>query len=236
MQPRQLPLSEIETVIRYQFRNQALLEEAFTHSSCKRENPDFEGNDFQRLEFLGDAVLGFLLADLIFERYPEMREGEMTRMRSTLTQGKVLSEIGRQYQFPKYVRTGSTEQKHGIPKSAKITEDVVEALIGAIYKDGGMEAARKTLLFLLGDLNRWLEQQRYGDNPKGELQEWIQGKDPSAVLEYRLTNQEGPSHDRLFTVEVWINDRSMGSGVGKTRKDADRNAAAQALQKLKEGS
>lgn len=225
-------LSEIETLIRYQFRNKVLLEEAFTHSSCKRENPAYEGNDFQRLEYLGDAVIGFLLADLIFERFPEMREGEMTRTRSTLTQGKVLSEIGKQYQFSKYVRTGSTEQKHGIPKSAKISEDVVEALIGAVYKDGGIEAARQTLLLLYGDLDRWLEQCKFKNNPKGELQELIQGQDASSTLEYQLVHQEGPSHNRMFTVEVWIDGKAMGTGTGKTRKEADQNAAQDALNKL----
>lgn len=226
-------LSEIETLIHYSFQNKVLLEEAFTHSSCKRENPDYAGNDFQRLEYLGDAVISFLLADLIFERFPEMREGEMTRTRSTLTQGKVLSEIGRKYHFSKYVRTGSTEQKHGIPKSAKISEDVVEALIGAVYKDGGIEAARRTLFLLYGDLDRWLEQCKFKDNPKGELQELIQGKEASSTIEYQLVHHEGPSHDRMFTVEVLVNGVSQGTGIGKTRKEADQNAAQEALNKLR---
>ncbi len=223
------PLEELEQILGYSFRNRSLLEEALTHASYRREHTDEPGNDYQRLEFLGDAVLNFLLADIIFEQFPEMREGEMTKTRSTLTQGRVLTAIARERQLHAFIRTGILEKKCGIPKSAKVKEDVIEALIGATFKDGGVEAARRVALALYGDIGRWKDHHSYGRNPKGDLQEWVQSKNSADVLEYAIIDQEGPSHNRTFTVQVSLNGTPIGRGSGKSRKEADQNAASDAL-------
>jgi ribonuclease-3 len=224
------PLEELEQILGYSFRNRSLLEEALTHASYRRDHLDESSNDYQRLEFLGDAVLNFLLADIIFERYPDMREGEMTKTRSTLTQGRVLTAIARQHELHSYIRTGAVEEKSGISKSAKIKEDVIEALIGAIYKDGGIDAARRVALNLYGDFECWKDHHSYGRNPKGDLQEIVQSKHSADVLEYVIVNQEGPSHNRVFTVQALLNGTPIGTGSGKSRKEADQNAASDALQ------
>lgn len=230
------PLTEIESLIDYQFQDKTLLESAFTHASCKRENPNFEREDYQRLEFLGDAVIAFILADILYQKFPEFREGEMTLARSALTQGKLLSEIAKKYRFDRYMRVGSSERRQGVSKSLKVNEDAVEALIGAVYCDGGLDPARRVLLFLYGDLDQWLQQRKFRENPKGELQEWVQGMGLEDAITYKLVLEEGLPHERQFTVEVWIHGTLQGRGVGRSRKDAEQGAAKEALCQLKKRS
>lgn len=220
------PLQRLEARLGYTFHDKSLLELALTHPSCAQESTQTATN--QRLEFLGDAVLGFVLAETLYCRRPGDREGELTLARSQLARGKQLAKMAEALEIPAALRTSEAERGQGGHLRAGALEDALEAIVGAIYLDGGIDAARSSVLGWFGDIEQLLENTRRHTNAKGRLQEHLQGRG-LPTPEYRLARAEGPDHDRTFYVEVWFDGECRGSGSGPSIKAAEEQAARQAL-------
>jgi ribonuclease-3 len=199
--------------------------DALTHPSYRNE---VEGTrDNQRLEFLGDAVLGFCTSELLFARYPEAAEGELTRMRSQLVNTDVLAEFARESGVPEALRLGRGAIKNGIAQSTNALADAVEALIAAAFLDGGLEAARTAVAVVIGaELERLAANP--GRDPKSELQERVQARGGEAPS-YEVVDSGGPAHDPWFAVRVRIGGELAAEGRGRSKRAAERAAAAVAL-------
>ncbi len=209
-------------------KDRSLYELALTHPSCNAENKT-KHHDYERLEFVGDSVLGFVSADLIFKTHPEMDQGLMSKLRSFLVCSKALANYSRKIGLTDFVKTGHSISKEQLSKSDKILEDTFEALMGAIYLDLGINDAYRTIKSILfEDIKKTGEEEIV--DAKTRLQEEIQAEYRDAV-QYILTNTEGPAHDRTFTVEVLFNGIVLGRGVGKSKKAAEEAAAKDALSK-----
>lgn len=218
-------MEELEKRIGYCFREKALLKQALTHSSFVNEQRINKLPDYERLEFLGDAVLEFVSSSFLFRHYPDMREGELTRKRASLVCGSALAYCAKDLELGQYIRLGKGEEAAGGRKKETITSDVMEAIIGAIYLDGGIkEAAAYIERFVLSDLEN---KQLFYDS-KTLLQEYIQ-KRGGTTLHYEVVDEKGPDHEKEFVVEVSVNGEIMGSGVGRTKKAAEQRAAYEAL-------
>lgn len=225
-------LTEFEAILGYTFKNKDLLITALTHPSFFLQTEGASKN-YQRLEFLGDAVLSFILTEKIFKLYPEEREGELARYRAVLVQGVGLSNLARKIHLPKFIRLSEAEYKAGGNNKDSILEDVFEALIGAIYLDSGVEITKALLDRLFSDVTQLIKEALPNLNRKGRLQELIQHTSPSSSIEYALLQSSGPDHNKSFTVNVLINGKILGTGSGSSKKTAEENAAIQALEILK---
>lgn len=224
--------SALEARIGYVFTDRSLLERSLTHSSFAH-NPDGRPTlHNQRLEFLGDAVLSMVIAEWLFEAMPNQREGNLTRYRSVLVKGHQLAAIARELQLGLFLRIGQAEENQGGRERQSILEDAFEALIGAIYRDGGYSAAKTTVLHIYGSLQQRLDAAMVHHNPKGRLQEMLQGDLGNEAIHYLLIDASGPDHDRDFTVEVQINRQPFGRGCGSTKKAAEENAARVAIDAI----
>ena len=207
-------------------KNKNLYVTAFSHSSYANEHK--AKNDYERLEFLGDAVLDLVIADYLYSNQME-KEGEMTKIRASYVCENALYEYSLNLGLNKYIRVGHGEEKEGGKFKKAIVADIFEALIGAIYLDLGYATARKTVLNIIVP---------YIENPditffsdyKSALQEYVQTEQKS--LSYRLVKEEGPAHERVFTVEVEVDNIIYGLGVGQSKKEAEQEAAKEALKKL----
>lgn len=226
------PLEQLQQRIGHTFRDITLLQRALTHPSYVRE--DSNASHYQRLEFLGDAVLGLILAEALFELLPDQREGVLTRYRSILVRGQQLAGIAREIGLGAHLRIADAEVAIGARELDSILEDAFEALMGAVYLDAGLEKVRAVAIGLFGDLHSRLEIQLAEVNPKGRLQELLQPKISSQDIEYRVTETTGPDHQKAFTVEVWIAGQRQGSGFGNSKKSAEEAAAREALDRLAE--
>jgi ribonuclease-3 len=218
----------LEERIGYTFADKDLLARALTHPSYLQGN-DSTGHN-QRLEFLGDAVLGLVLAEALFAELPAEREGTLTRFRSMLAKGNQLALIAREIDLGAALRMGDAEDSMGVRERPSILEDALEAVIGAVYRDGGLENARKVVLHLYGPLAKRLDFQMEAHNPKGRLQEIHQPTLGNQAIEYRLVEESGPDHCKHFTVEVWIGGTCRGRGSGNSKKLAEEAAAMEALE------
>jgi len=217
-------LKELEEKIGYVFKKKELLKQALTHSSFSNEQKINKFENYERLEFLGDAVLELLSSQFFFENYPEMSEGEMTRLRSSMVCEPALAFCARDISLGQYILLGKGEEATGGRQRDSITSDVMEAVIGAIYLDGGFEQAdRFVKKYILSDLE---DKQLFYDS-KTILQEKVQklGKD----LVYVIVDESGPEHNKMFTVEARIEGRTVGKGQGRNRKSAEQKAAYQVL-------
>jgi len=223
-------LNQLQERIGYTFAEPALLLRSLTHPSYVRPGSGATHN--QRLEFLGDAVLGMILAEALFHELPDEREGTLTRYRSILVKGRQLSQLAREIGLGQYLLLGEAEEAQGGRRRSSMLEDAFEALIGAVYLDGGLEAARTSILKVYGSISGRLEIQLEAHNPKGKLQEMLQPVLGNESIEYRLIEESGPDHDKRFTVEVWISGECRGSGLGNTKKLAEEEAAREALETL----
>jgi ribonuclease-3 len=199
-------------------------------------HPSFQGDgdsgNYQRLEFLGDAVLGLVLAEELFVTLPEKQEGALTRRRSMLVKGRQLSQLAKEIELGDYLRLGSAEAAQGGRSRQSILEDAFEGMLGAIYIDGGLEAARKVVLGIYGPLKARLDLQAGIHNPKGKLQELLQPSLGNESIDYKTIEETGPDHQKLFTVEVWINGLCSGRGTGNSKKLAEEAAAREALEDI----
>ena len=216
-------MKELEELLGYRFRDPELLRLALTHSSYGNEQGDHRDNE--RLEFLGDSVLGFLTAEYLFGAFGTLPEGELTKHRANAVCEKTLAEYARQIRLGDYLRLGKGEQRTGGANRPSILSDAFESVIAAIYLDGGMEEARRFVLRFVSAAEA--EGQAVTDY-KTLLQEVIQ-KNPDEHLSYVLAAERGPDHDKTFTVEVYLNSNCIGTGEGHSKKKAEQAAACEAL-------
>lgn len=218
-------LNDFEKVIGYKFKNISLLETALTHSSYANEK-QLSRDCNERLEFLGDSVLGVITADYFYHNHNHMPEGEMTRKRAACACEKSLHGFAKEINLGKFILLGKGEERTGGRNRPSILADAFEAVIGAIYLDGGLESAKD---FVLVFVEKAAKQQMNFKDYKTELQEIIQ-KNPDEHLTYVLVGESGPDHDKRFEVEVRLNSNIIGCGKGKSKKIAEQQAAKQALE------
>ena len=225
-------MHKLEETIGYQFHNLKLLETALTHSSYANEKHGQDAESYERLEFLGDSILGLTAADFLYHHEPKLPEGRMTRLRAELVCETSLHKVALSLGLGEYMRLGRGEERTGGRERPSILADMVEAIIAAMYLDSGMEQARSFIM------DRILRDVEFGDSHrsadyKTRLQELVQRKS-SQVITYRLKDESGPDHDKTFTFEVLINGETCGEGSGKTKKEAEQMAACKALEAYRE--
>ncbi len=222
-------MKELQAKIGYQFRDSALLRQAVTHSSFANEQKINKLSNYERLEFLGDAVLEMVSSEFLFKENPEMPEGQLTRMRASMVCEPTLAYCARDIDLSSYILLGRGEEATGGRRRDSIISDVMEAVIGAIFIDGGIEEAKKYIYrFVFSDL----ENKILFMDSKTLLQEEIQ-KDNTAQLCYELVGETGPDHEKEFHVKAFLSGKQIGEGVGKTKKAAEQQAAYEALMRLK---
>ena len=225
-------MTALEERLGYSFRNRALLETALTHSSYANENRASGIVCNERLEFLGDSVLGVTVADFLYRHFPDMPEGRMTRLRAELVCEQSLHRVALELHLGDYLRLGKGEEHNGGRGRASILSDAVEAIIAAMYLDAGMETAAGFIHRCLLDDVRAIETPTFTDY-KTSLQELVQ-RHSGQVLSYELVGEEGPDHAKTFRVQVCLNGDPIGRGIGRTKKEAEQTAAANALEALRE--
>ncbi len=220
-------MENLESKLNYKFNNVKLLENALTHSSYANET-HCKGGSNERLEFLGDAVLSVIVANYIFKTFVKMPEGELTKLRASLVCEKSLYGFAKELGISNYLRLGRGEAANGGATRPSLLADAFEAILAAIYLDGGMPAAEAFVLkFILKELEQ--NQEDSFKDYKTKLQEVIQ-RNPEERLSYVLIAESGPDHDKLFTVEVHLNSNVLGTGTGKSKKLAEQSAAKKALE------
>ncbi len=218
-------MAQLEQKIGYCFQNRLFLRQALTHSSFANEQKINKFENYERLEFLGDAVLELISSDYIFQENPDMPEGKMTKYRSSVVCEPALAYCAREISLEKYILLGKGEEATGGRNRDSIISDVMEAVIGAIYLDSGIEQAKCFIhRFILSDL----EHKQLFYDAKTILQEEVQ-KENRGKLHYELVREEGPEHDKVFVVEAWVDDVKAGSGTGHSKKAAEQKAAYEAL-------
>ena len=229
-------LLELESRIGYKFENAELLRTALTHSSYANEQGDGEAESNERLEFLGDAVIGLGVALLIFDKGPHLDEGKMTELRATLVRSEALAGLARSLELGEYIQLGVGADRTDIRENSAVLEDAFEAMVAAVFLDGGVETARQLirrlfetaveeelLCFYDGGLNL---------DYKSRLQMELQ-RNGAADIRYKLLREIGPDHDKRFSVAVVSKGKVLGTGEGKTKKYAEKMAAKKALEELK---
>ena len=221
---------EFEQRIGYEFSNVRLLQQALTHSSYANEHHMGKQADNERLEFLGDAVLEIVSSEFLFHKYPKYPEGELTRLRASMVCEPTLAFCTRELELGKYLFLGKGEDMTGGRERKSILSDALEAVIGAIYLDGGFASAKEFIhRFILNDM----EHKKLFFDSKTILQEVVQGKN-EGELSYQLIREEGPDHDKKFVVEARIGEVVYGQGTGRTKKSAEQEAAYHTLLALKQ--
>lgn len=223
-------IKKLEERIGYQFQDISLLKRALTHSSYTNEQKINRLGDYERLEFLGDAVLELASSEFLFHEHPEVPEGELTKMRASMVCEPALAFCARDLELGKFLLLGKGEESTGGRERDSIIADVMEAITGAVYLDGGMEPARTFInKFILGDLE---DKQLFYDS-KSRLQELIQGT-LKKKFGYELMEENGPEHNKTFKVAVRMEDELLGEGEGRTKKAAEQQAAYKALLLLRD--
>ena len=225
-------MKSLEEKLGYTFQNRELLENALPHSSCANESRGkLQSNE--RLEFLGDSILGMVVADYLYRHHPDLPEGELTRTRAALVCEESLVEVARELNLGAYLRLGKGEEAGGGRKRPSIRADAVEAVLAAVYLDGGIGSARKIIQRYI--LSREVAGLTKPRDYKTALQELVQ-RESGQILRYRLTGEEGPDHDKRFFVEVDLNGSPVGSGTGRSKKEAEQMAAKAAIAGLEHGN
>jgi len=227
------PYRELEKRLGYKFSNRDLLEMALLHRSYRYEVKDV-ATDNQRLEFLGDAVAGFLVAAHLYRIHCEGDEGVLTEMRSRVTSGKAMAIAARDIQLGDFMRLGKGEEMAGGRKRETLLADGMEAVIGAAYLDGGIKAAEKIVAKVLIPMMSGKPDEDWMENPKGKLQELSQ-KLYSHGPEYRCISEEGPAHKKVFVVEAIVGGAKLGQGTGSSKRIAETEAAMMGVRKLLAG-
>ncbi len=224
---------EVQDVIGYRFKDRGLLEHALTHTS--RANEDASGGviDNESLEFLGDAVLGFVVADALFKRFPDCDEGQKSKMKAALVSTAALAAVGERLRLGDHLLLGKGEEKTGGRRKQALIADCFEALIAAVYLDGGIERARDFIELHLGDA---MEEMRRADafsgDHKSALQEHLQSHD-LPLPDYLVVGEIGPDHHKQFQIAVAVNGESLAEATGRSKKEAEQEAARLALLKLR---
>ncbi|SEK47951.1 ribonuclease-3 [Butyrivibrio sp. ob235] len=222
-------LNELQESIGYHFKDSNLLLQALTHSSYANEQKINKRGDYERLEFLGDAVLELVSSHYLYKKYPDKKEGEMTKMRASMVCEPALAYCASSIHLEKYLILGKGEEATGGRYRESIISDVMEAIIGAIYLDSGIKAAIAHIeKFILDNPE---EKQIFYDS-KSVLQEMVQ-RDNGLELRYEICGEKGPEHDKIFESAVYVGDKKLGEGSGRTKKAAEQKAAYQAILELK---
>lgn len=224
-------MDKLEERIGYSFKNKELLKTALTHSSYTNEKHD-ASECYERLEFLGDSILGVVTAGLLYRHEPKLPEGRMTRLRAELVCEVSLHKVALELGLGKYMRLGKGEERTGGRERTSILADMVEAVIAAIYLDSGMEEASS---FIINKVlkNAEIDDSHRSADYKTRLQELVQ-RDSENTIAYKLVGESGPDHDKRFTFRVLINGETAGEGMGRTKKEAEQLAAFKALEKFKQ--
>ena len=217
---------DLQQVLHYTFKNPALLRIALTHTSFANESKVPTTHN-ERLEFLGDSVLSVVVADHLFHQ-SKRPEGELSRMRASLVSEEALFQFSEEIQLGEYLRLGHGEELGGGRTRPSVVSDAFEAVIAALYLDGGFEVARNFIMPFI------TEGKTAEEDYKTRLQEVVQ-QSPDAALRYEVVGETGPDHDKKFTVSVWRNGTHLADGIGRSKKAAEQNAAKKALEKLKQG-
>jgi ribonuclease-3 len=223
--------ADLEAALGYQFRNAALLAEALTHKSFQHEHADRSEGFNERLEFLGDSVLGLAVAEKLFSFAEAFSEADMSKMKAYLVNKTVLFELGSALHLGEYLRLGKGEESTEGRHKQSILANAVEAIIGAVLLDAGYSAARDVILHIYGIRIDDIVSRKAWYDFKSALQELCQGQ-YGTLPDYRVVKQEGEEHRKIFTVEVYVKGTLYGQGVGKSKKDAQMGAAREALDKL----
>ena len=222
-------MQKVEESIGYTFQNKNLLRQAFTHTSYAYENK-IESNE--KLEFLGDSILEFISSKYLYQNYPKLKEGEMTKVRATVVCEKSLYKVAKLHNFSDFLYLGRSEKKMGGEKRPAILADSVEAVIAAIYLDGGIEEAEKFIVQNLKDEIK-LATEHVGDRDyKTVLQEKLQ-EHGEVKIEYEIIKEEGPDHNKSFEAQVSCNGKILAQGKGSSKKEAQMKAAKKALENIK---
>ncbi len=221
--------SELEQGLGYTFRNKSLLENALTHSSYANEHRAAGVPSNERLEFLGDSILGLVVADHLYRTRPDLPEGDLTRIRAALVCESSLVEVARGLDLGSYLKLGKGEDHGGGRARPSIQADAVEAMLAAVYLDGGIGQVRKLIHRLV--LNQEEARTAAGRDYKTALQELVQ-RESGQVLSYHLTGEKGPDHDKVFAMEVLLNGQPVGAGQGRSKKEAEQAAAKAAVLKM----
>jgi len=229
---RASPEAALEAAIGYRFRNRAILEQALTHPSARSEQAAIDG-DNQRLEFLGDAILGQLTAERLFDAFPASPEGELTAMRSHLTNGQALAATARELGFGAFLRMGKGEERSGGRSRPSNLADALEAVIGAAWQDGGRRAVERLFERVFAHRIAALHGETRQANPKGILQELSQ-KQWNHPPRYQVVAEEGPAHARHYVVAVYLPDGAAARGEGASKRAAEIAAAGELLDRLAE--
>lgn len=222
----------LQETLGYTFRDESLLRLALTHPSVGHETAISTPHN-QRLEFLGDSVLGLILTHELYQRFPELGEGPLTKGRAQLVNRRALADEARRLKLGEYLIVSRGEETSGGRSRQSALADAFEALIGAVYLDAGYEVARDLVLRRFGEAFDGLNRAAHIDNPKGELQELLQA-DSTEAPRYEMTATSGPDHDRQFECAVFHQGHELGRGHGKSKKEAESQAALAALVKIRE--
>ena len=225
-------MQELERKLGYRFRSGALLAEALRHSSYANEHRGAESVSNERLEFLGDSVLGFVTAEYLFARHPDSPEGELTRIRAALVCEESLHEVAQKLELGRYLKLGNGEEAGGGRTRPSILADATEAVIAAVYLDGGLAAASSLIHRVLLDCEREEVVEERRRDYKTVLQELVQRKSGS-TLNYRMVGSDGPDHAKVFEAAALLNGEEFSTGTGHSKKEAEQSAARAALEKLK---
>lgn len=221
-------IDDLQNSIEYSFKDEKLLVTALTHKSYIVNAPETGDVNNERLEYLGDAVLELVTSDFLFKNYKQMSEGEMTKLRASLVCEPALAIGAREIDLQDFIFLGKGEENTGGRNRDSIVSDAFEALIGAIYLDGGMDEATKFICsFVLNDIEH---KQKFYDS-KTTLQEMVDATNLGS-LHYEIVKESGPDHNKVFDAVVKLNDEVIGSGTGQTKKHAEQNAAVDALNKI----
>ena len=221
--------NEFESIINYTFKDINYLVIALTHSSYSNENKSYAFNE--RLEFLGDSVLGIIISDYLFKNETELPEGELTKLRANIVCEESLSEVSKKIELGTHMLLGKGEEATGGRERVSILADAVEAVIAAIYLDGGIENARKFVLTQMDEIIQDSIKGRIFRDYKTHLQEVIQSQGETNII-YDLVEEIGPDHNKKFVMQVKLNDEVLGTGEGKSKKEAEQSAAKQALRRM----
>ena len=221
---------ELEQLIEYHFSNRELLENAMRHSSYVNEFRNQKMSDNERLEFLGDAVLELASSEFIFHNYPKMPEGDMTKLRASIVCEPTLAQCAADIELGSFLRLGKGEEMTGGRKRDSIVSDAMEALIGAIFLDGGFANAKEFVgKYILNDV----ENKKLFYDSKTILQEIVQSAFKGEKINYHLVKEEGPDHDKTFVVQVFVGEKEFAVGSGRTKKSAEQKAAYETIITLK---
>ncbi len=225
---RHFRLREFERLLKYKFQDTSLARQALTHRSFLHAQPDKNAESNERMEFLGDSVVGLVVNEHLYRKFPKLREGELTKMKSLIVSRVILSRTAKDVGLGDFVLLSEAEHGSGGRNRASILADTLEGVIGAVYLDGGLEPARHlTERLLLKEVHEILSDANLA-NYKSMLQEYVQGEFKTHP-QYRISSEVGPDHEKIFTVEVVVNGKVFGRGHGNNKKEAEQEAARDAL-------